>query len=355
MKSLLRLLLKTQLKTNFSKVNRTIGGFTLLELLIAMIMTFLILTPLLAFVVDILNTDRKEQVKSNTEQEVQASLDFIAQDLAQAVYIYDNTGVTAISDRLVPAGNNPGAPILVFWKRQLLKKVLPTLATGVNTYCTSANSATCNDSYVYSLVAYYLKQDNNAIWCQPVSASNQCPARITRYQIQDGVLDPSKNASSPPVIADYLPNAQPKPNDASFPLFSLSLAGTNIQDRMNQWPLQTNGTTPTVNWSLIEQAPLVNYIDTSIVSATANDECQKALGTPKLTDGTTDAPEPKLRIATTTNSFYACVDSSKTVARVFIRGNAMRKMQNNAPYSRANAAFFPAASIQVQGLGELAQ
>lgn len=93
MKSLLRLLLKTYFKPNRSKVDRTVSGFTLIELLVAMIMTFLILTPLLGFVVDVLNTDRKEQVKSNTEQEIQAALNFIAEDLGQAIYIYDNQGI----------------------------------------------------------------------------------------------------------------------------------------------------------------------------------------------------------------------------------------------------------------------
>jgi hypothetical protein len=37
-------------------------------------MAFLIITPMLAFVVDMLNTDRREQVKSNTEQDIQAAL-----------------------------------------------------------------------------------------------------------------------------------------------------------------------------------------------------------------------------------------------------------------------------------------
>ena len=344
MKSLLRLLLKTQLKTNFSKVNRTVGGFTLLELLIAMIMTFLILTPLLAFVVDILNTDRKEQVKSNTEQEIQASLDFIAQDLGQAVYIYDNEGINTGTENI--GGSLPGAsagtPILVFWKRQLLKKVLPTLATATN--CTP-NDPTCNDTYVYSLVAYYLKQDTNAIWCQP--AGGTCPARITRYQIQDGVFDPRTTTPT------YLVTPTPNGSNVPFPVFSLSLSGANLEARMNQWPRQEdNGAKAAVAFP--GETVLVNYVDTSAPVAIGT-ECQQALGNP--TDQSNQPiPENKLRVADATKiGFYACVDSSKTVARVFIRGNAMRKMQNNAPYSSANAAFFPTASIQVQGLSELAQ
>src|SRR4028119_737263 len=95
MKTLLRLLLKTQHQRNRSGPAQTEKGMTLVELLVGAIMAFLIITPMLGFVVDMLNSDRREQVKSNTEQDVQAALDFIAQDLSQALYIYDNNPATA--------------------------------------------------------------------------------------------------------------------------------------------------------------------------------------------------------------------------------------------------------------------
>ncbi|MDF0555813.1 hormogonium polysaccharide secretion pseudopilin HpsC [Kamptonema sp. UHCC 0994] len=358
MKSLLRLLLKTNFKPNCSKVDRTVSGFTLIELLVAMIMTFLILTPLLGFVVDVLNTDRKEQVKSNTEQEVQAALDFIAEDLGQAVYIYDKTGVDSIVDSLPNDPITNGTPILVFWKRQLMKKVLPTLAT-TDATCPNNDNNTCNDSYVYSLVAYYLRPDTNNsasnIWCQP--GGGTCPARITRYQYRDGVINTNV---TPPVYFTAPDPRAAKPTD--FLPFNLSITGANLQEKMNKWPLQPDGTTPAISAPPAAEVPvLVNYIDTSAVTATypTSDECQKALGNPTTTlaNGTTQAvSEAQLRIADPTKiGFYACVDSSKTVARVTIRGSALRKMQNTANYSSSNSAFFPTASVQVQGLGVLAQ
>ncbi|OCQ91444.1 prepilin-type N-terminal cleavage/methylation domain-containing protein [Oscillatoriales cyanobacterium USR001] len=352
MKSLLKLLLKTHFRRNCSKVADTVGGFTLIELLVAMIMTFLILTPLLAFVVDVLNTDRKEQVKSNTEQEIQAALDFISEDLGQAIYIYDNEGINTatnnINDKLphnIDAA--AGTPILVFWKRQLMKKVLPTLATSGDCAATGTDT-TCNDSYVFSLVAYYLKQDNTAIWCQP--AGGTCPARITRYQYRDGVINTNVTPPAYFPVTDTLRGAEPD----DFVPFSLSISGANLQAKMNQWPRQVDGGTRAITITAPTAQVLVNYIDTSTVTA-ITDECKKALGNPKLPDGTTDAAETKLRISTTSNSFYVCVDSTKTVARVTIRGNALRKLQNNATYSSAGSAFFPTASVQVQGLGVLSQ
>ncbi|CBN57283.1 MULTISPECIES: hormogonium polysaccharide secretion pseudopilin HpsC [Kamptonema] len=338
MKSLLRLLLKTHFKPNCSKVDRTVSGFTLIELLVAMIITFLILTPLLGFVVDVLNTDRKEQVKSNTEQEIQSALDFIAQDLGQAIYIYDKTGVDAILDSLPNATN--GTPILVFWKRQLMRNLLPE-STACTPNATTGDDC-LNDTYVYSLVAYYLKQDNTDIWCQP--AGGTCPARITRYQYRDGIIDTTANPPAYFPATDLDRGAEPD----DFKPFSLSVSGNSLQEKMNQWPLQEdNGTVPTISAPPANQVPvLVNYIDTNTVTNVATDtECLNALG------GTASV----IVSPTNGNGFYACVDSSKTVARVTIRGSALRKMQSNATYNSNNSAFFPTASVQVQGLGVLGQ
>src|SRR4028119_2247782 len=129
MKTLLRLLLKTHQQRNRSGPAQTDKGMTLVELLVGAIMAFLIITPMIGFVVDMLNTDRREQVKSNTEQDVQAALDFIAQDLSQAIYIYDNnpaptssanttaTGIPAlVAGNFIPPPDQNQTPILVFWK-----------------------------------------------------------------------------------------------------------------------------------------------------------------------------------------------------------------------------------------------
>jgi Tfp pilus assembly protein PilW len=74
MKSLLRLLLKNQHRQNCSKQAQKEKGMTLVELLVGAIMAVLIITPMFGFVVEMLNSDRREQVKSNTEQDLQAPL-----------------------------------------------------------------------------------------------------------------------------------------------------------------------------------------------------------------------------------------------------------------------------------------
>jgi len=80
-----------------SKASQKVRGFTLIELLVAMIMAALIITPLLGLVVNLMNTDRQEQAKTTSEQELQTAMEYISRDLQQAVYIYDAGALTNTS------------------------------------------------------------------------------------------------------------------------------------------------------------------------------------------------------------------------------------------------------------------
>jgi len=342
MKTLLRLLLKSQHKRNRSRPAQTEKGMTLVELLVGAIMAFLIITPMLAFVVDMLNTDRREQVKANTEQDVQAALDFIAQDLSQAIYIYDNAGITAIRTQLPSPPNE--TPILVFWKRQLQQNALPVDPTGPNTpapsACTqNAGISTCNDTYVLSLVAYYQVSGGAGIWCQP-SGGNSCPTRIERYQIRDGLKDP--RAANPATNPYYIAVNPGQAISAAYnPLFNINTPTQNV-------------TTP--GFSFPPPEVLVNYIDHSNtdVPIPTGTQCQTLLGvTPPPAPAAFNANDLLITDGLT-HSFYACVDNSpsKNIARVTIRGNSLRRLQaNDADFKTTSSAFFPTATVQVKGLG----
>ena len=346
MKTLLRLLLKSQHQQNRSGPAQTEKGMTLVELLVGSIMAFLIITPMLGFVVDMLNTDRREQVKSNTEQDLQTAVDFISQDLSQAIYIYDQAGINDIqktTTKLPPSPvNTTGTPILVFWKRQQMKNSLPissTVSTQEPKDCKNT-PADCNDTYVLSLVAYYQIKEtvSTSIWCQPSGVT--CPSRIARYEIREPIRNPyTTDAKKPYYDAEYLTDSQQ--GSAAF----------NKDFDFNA---------PTVNVTMGAGFPnpevLVNYIDHS--AGPILTPCTTALGNP--IDPKTDIPVPEetLKITDTasapnTNSFYACVDTSKNIARVTIRGNSLRRLQADAKYDVKNpqSPFFPTATVQVKGLG----
>lgn len=359
MKTLLRLLLKSQHQRNRSEPAKTEKGMTLVELLVGSIMAFLIITPMLGFVVDMLNTDRREQVKSNTEQDLQAAADFIAQDLSQAIYIYDNnptpndtpnttpTGIPAIKDKL-PAD---GTPILVFLKQQQMKNSLPinkeTAKTVTPAKCDEAiniKEGKCNDTYVLSIVAYYQIQENdkNSIWCQP-SGGTFCPARIVRYEIRDGLRNPDATDVNNPYYDDKNDDVTDKGQRKS---------GAFNQNFDPSKP--TVGVATATNWGSSEV--LVNYIDHSKGPTPIDPkECQTALGNPIDQRTATAIGEATLRIPSPDdkiNSFYACVDTEKNIARVTIRGNSLRRLQaNDADFKTTSSAYFPTATVQVKGLG----
>jgi type II secretory pathway pseudopilin PulG len=324
-----------------SRLTQKTGGFTLTELLVGMLLAALVITPLLTFMLNIMDTERKEKAKATSEQEIQAALDYIARDLEQAVYIYDdglirNNSATpadsGIKDQIPPIAPAPGCnalskcqPVLFFWKREYNKKAAPLNITNNN--CTSSPSS-CNDTFVYSLVGYYLIKDDNDTWSKA--------ARIGRFQIQDGIRAPNNNGTLSYISAT---NGTPNGPSNGFRLFDLSLAGNSLKDKMNQW---TKGTQTYTNQAVV----LLDYIDQS------TDEVPQV----NCPDGMKAVPpysNPAVTNTFKTYSFYACVDSSRTVAQVFLRGNALARIENDAIYSGSNSTYFPQASIQVKGRGFL--
>ncbi|MEH2359625.1 hormogonium polysaccharide secretion pseudopilin HpsC [Nostoc sp.] len=325
--NIFRWLLTTQLKPS-QKQNKN-SGFTLIELLVAMILAFLVITPLLGFMISVLTTDGQEQAKANSEQEIKAALDYITRDLQQALYIYDATGIACLSGTAdtttCPAASvnqlpspTGGVPVLVFWKRELLSQAITITGTQKD------------DAFVYSLVAYYLIKDTSTTW------SNV--ARIARWEIKDGITNSSGSAcTAAGFAATELYTVCP---DKGFKPFDLSQKGITLQAKMNTW---TGGGSYT-------QVPvvLVDFIDQTTI----------AQGAPAVTcstgSGFSQVP-PAATIART--GFYACVNSvggdNRSAVEVYLRGNAQARLIQNdetkVRYADSKSSYFPSANIKVQG------
>ncbi|MEH2437727.1 MAG: hormogonium polysaccharide secretion pseudopilin HpsC [Nostoc sp.] len=332
MKNALKFLLSIQLK--HSKFVQQVNGFTLIELLVALLLAFLVLTPLLGFMVNILSTDQKEQAKANSEQEIQTAVDYIANDLQQAVYIYDKTALTTnsnsvatssgIQDQIPPVAagvctsSSTCQPILVFWKRRFF--------SGAITLSSSTTANKIDDTFVYSLVAYYLIKDSSTTW------SNA--ARIARFEISDGVLAASGttgNCTGYPndtyIDTSHCP-------DTGFQRFNLNLPGAaGLTPKMNSWTKASAAYTQ-------QASVLIDYIDQTSIPPPTD---------PKYPT----CPTGTLSIGNYMG-FYTCVDVANTTAQVFLRGNALARLQtNNFDYSSNNQSYFPTASVRVQGRGYL--
>jgi prepilin-type N-terminal cleavage/methylation domain-containing protein len=306
------------------------SGFTLIELLVAMIIATLVITPLLGFMVNILNSDRIEQAKATSEAEIQSAIDYIAQDLEQAIYIYNADGLEnastdttrGIKNQLPPVVTPNSTicgdaakcfPVLAFWKREPVKDILPV-----------SGSSGRDDTFVYSLVAYYLIKGNTE------SGNWSDTARIGRFQIKDGVIDPKDptNPGTPPT-PKYVTTNPPTPSEG-YQGFDLTLPGSTLGDKMNRWTktdVDYNNTVST----------LIDYVDKDTTAPIQN------------------CPMSTQRVPrnVTITGFYTCVDSTNTIAQVYIRGNALARTSNTNSYSVGNSAYFPTASIQVKGRGFL--
>nr|WP_071191688.1 hormogonium polysaccharide secretion pseudopilin HpsC [Trichormus sp. NMC-1] len=339
------------------RVNNQVDGFTLIELLIALTMAFLILTPLLGLIVNIANTDQKEQAKATSEQEIQTAMDFITRDLQQAVYIYDQRGVEKTNNTTFPleSGINDslpvvpnGLPVLVFWKREIVPNAVPN------------DSASKDDAFRYSLVAYYLIHNINNIY--PTWSRT---ARIARWEIKDGVRSisgtsgisdcPTKYDTTTKFISGYCP-------DAGFQPFDLDSTTGSITQKMKLWTADRTKYTATPQ-------VLIDYIDQTIPvkdpTGSIPDLTRQCLTDANYSlSNTSKQPQVIPSNTTSPSSFYACVSNYldpintgrvTTTAQVFIRGNALARIQSsNTTYTDKNqATYFPSVNAIVQARGFL--
>lgn len=331
-------------------------GFTLIEILVAMILAFFVITPLLGLAVSLLNTDRQEQAKATSEQEIQAAADFIARDLQQAVFIYTPEALTkphnqsGIRDQIPPtdlSGNSCiqqlCVPVLAFWKRRPVQDAVPrdslnklvtsgTTDPGKNCKDNSHRDE-CDDTFVYSLVVYYLIRDNpnnNNVWSDA--------ARIGRFEITDGV----KALNGGYIIE----NKSRKPQSDGFQLFDLTRSAPTIADKMNSWekaagPFSTN-----------DMQILIDYVDQTPASTTPPPSCPDVAGW-------SPQPKPPNNQSNNAPGFAVCVNQTANIARVFLRGNARARIapknQTVPEYEESQSSYFPRAMAEVRAVGKLVE
>lgn len=323
--------------SNLSKKN---SGFTLIELLVAMILATLVITPLLGFMINILDTDRKEQAKINSEQDVQTAVDYIAQDLQQAIYIYDAEGIKAIKAQLPYKSDKDKVPVLVFWTRKFVKDAIDVEVNN--------SSVGSNDKFVYSLVAYYLIESNNKN-NKDKTWSDQF--RIARFELKDGIRDLEQPFKKSESDGTPQPNYIKEPDDG-FALFKLNdpkVKGT-LEQKMNKWEKGSKA------YNLKNIATLVDYIDASQINASnRNDlkstDCKTLFG---IENNKAKVPSSIYSSNTklNNNSFYACVDVNNISAKIVVRGNAYARInQKDNDFNKSRQSFFPTASVQINGKG----
>lgn len=178
------------------------AGLTLIEILVSAIIAVIMITILLGFMVQLLNTNRREQVLTETQQEMKTALDYIANDVQSALYVYDgecldgdddpDTDDGDIDDGCAHTGifsngtsddggyiddlsNTPSnsVPILAFWK-------LTPLPDTLSNDCTSEDGSVpkliCSSGKTPTLIIYFLSNNKSDTW--------DGAARIVRYELK---------------------------------------------------------------------------------------------------------------------------------------------------------------------------
>ncbi|MDT9197099.1 hormogonium polysaccharide secretion pseudopilin HpsC [Limnospira sp. PMC 1042.18] len=313
MLSLVRFWLICVLKPRSKTTQRNDLGFTMIELLVSAVVASMIITPILFFVVDVLQTDTREEIRARSEQELQTAADFIRRDLSQAIYIYDGQGVNAIRSQLPDSQN----VVLVFWRQEFIPNAVPP--------CDDRGDR-CNDAQVYSLVAYYLQTGASDTW------SGQ--ARISRLQIQD----------CPREGRDCVDGTEP---DKGFQLPSFQDEGT-LQEIMNGW--RASGPIVDESGRPRPREVLIDYIDKTELTGDidcesrgiSNDDSDNLLSVGKDSEGNP------------IYGFFVCVDSRNTAALVNLRMNAAIRIDPNATeFNQNQRSLFPETNFLVKGLGLL--
>jgi type II secretory pathway pseudopilin PulG len=342
------------------------SGFTLLELLIGLALTFVIITPIMTLAISFMNNDRQEQAKNASQQDIQAALDYIAQDLQQAVYVYDAAALSKAHDDDDPAKSGiknqippvSGAvncqdeanctPVLAFWKRKYLDRndTVKDPVTGASVPIQDIkDSNEKSDRFVYSLVVYYLIKPT------PSDTTWSKVNRIGRFEVNGGIINAANTNTTSTTY-----NLNP---DKGFAPFDLGASPGKIKQSMNSWEKGTGSydqqvytlvdyidNTPIQDFEAADVSPTIKPPENDGADAEGNpasEECGKRTGQTKDADGDLIRASSRVPPGDTedTGSFYACVnpvnDQGQSVVQVFLRGNALARLSKDATSWQINA------------------
>ncbi|MBD1871136.1 type II secretion system protein [Leptolyngbya sp. FACHB-671] len=332
--------LKSQLNRLFRRKQKSssVGGFTFIELLVVIFIAGGILSGLLYLVVELLGVDQREASRNETQREMQLAMDYIATELREAVYVYNDCYLPQ-GNRNDPDGdpNNPNddycpglinflpdnltspdnIPVVAFWKQQPIPTVLKERCASS---ATPPDDIPCRTASSYALVVYSINTADSDIW--------KGKARITRYAL-----------------------TQFQSNGTRAPGYAPPEEGVSV--RFDRWPIGDNDTDRRVGTPLDTSAVLVDFLDDgSGADFIDTDETADLASCP---DDYSMVPSQEVLDAVGApdiRSFYACVDQGQSNTNrdviLYIRGNAQGR-----PGISGEASFLPTLETRVLSRGVL--
>lgn len=264
--------------------NRVVLGFTIIELLVAALMGAILLASTAGIVVRTLSIDREETGRSEILGDLSQVVDFIARDISEALYIYNDAeqpadpadppgdGTPDLLQRLYTPGwikrPDDSIPVVSFWRlseelprdcyvgspnREQIRRGEANLIQGPSATAVpppvppaltfGAWQDISRRRSVYTLVTYYLRSNFNNSGDLIGGTNWEGNARISRYELRPltadctarnpfFIVDPEPFQSSflawPPAAAGQLPA---QPNDAADPVVVTSNIYSSRRER----------------------------------------------------------------------------------------------------------------------------
>jgi|GEM_PF-3541918 len=184
------------------------AGFTLIELLVSLVVASIFLLATGMIVIETMRVDREETGRTQVQAELTQAMQYIQQDLAEALYIYNDAeqpngdGTPDLIQKLYTPGwiHRPegAVPVVAFWKLNPIPRdcyqgppTLQQVREGRVTLKERPSGISQSDwenirsrRNIYTLVVYYLRRNYNNAGNPDGSTPWEGNARIVRFELQ---------------------------------------------------------------------------------------------------------------------------------------------------------------------------
>lgn len=165
------------------------SGFTLIELLVVVVIAGGIVAGLTYMAVELLTSDKRESVRTETQRDLQLTLDYISSELRQAIFVYPDVldPNTSQPYAFLPDADDLGLedvtiePVLAFWKQQPLPRSVKEACADL-----SITEPECSLGHAYSLVVYSMQLPDagaDQVWAGKAQIRRTA---MTKFNIEDG-------------------------------------------------------------------------------------------------------------------------------------------------------------------------
>ncbi|TVQ44663.1 MAG: hypothetical protein EA365_09705 [Gloeocapsa sp. DLM2.Bin57] len=177
------------------------SGFSIVEKMLSLVMAGMITSALIGMMNQFIESDKQQAAFLATEKDAQIALDYITEDLREAVFVYEeisDTLIAALPDfSAIPGLGDSAQPILAFWKTEPVTD-LPNACNPANGFFSALVQEECRllltKRNAYTLVVYLQTTEPSDKWLGKSRIVRYALSKYTKPQqltISRGFVDPA--------------------------------------------------------------------------------------------------------------------------------------------------------------------